>query len=239
MTQKIHILHIYPNEMNTYGDRGNLLTLLKRSEWHGLDPEVHYYHPGGQLPKNIDMILGGGGQDAAQVEIGQDIQRISKQLHQLSADMVPMLMVCGTYQLFGNVFKTYEGHEIPGIGIFDLETIGGTKRLIGNAAVQTDDFGTLYGFENHSGRTYLKNRQPLLGTVTRGKGNNGEDGTEGARTNNTIGIYLHGPLLPLNPQLADGLLTLAMQRHDAIFNLQPIDDTLVTASRQAAAQRAY
>lgn len=239
MTKKIHILHIYPNEMNTYGDRGNLLTLIKRSEWHGLEPEVHYYHPGGQLPKDIDVILGGGGQDAAQVEIGQDIQRIAKQLHQLSADMVPMLMVCGTYQLFGNVFKTYEGHEIPGIGIFDLETIGGTKRLIGNAAVQTDEFGTLYGFENHSGRTYLKNGQLPLGKVTRGKGNNGEDGTEGARTNNTIGIYLHGPLLPLNPQLADGLITMAMQHHDSNFRLQPIDDDLVAASRQAAAGRAY
>ena len=236
---KIHILHIYPNEMNTYGDRGNLLTLMKRAEWRGLEPVVHYCHVGDKLPKDINLVLGGGGQDSAQSDIQEDILRIGDQLHELVDAGVPMLMVCGTYQLFGNRFITHDGQEIKGIGIFDVETIGGSKRLIGNTAVETADFGTLYGFENHSGRTMLLNGQQPLGKVTRGNGNNGEDNTEGARTNNAIGTYLHGPLLPNNPQLADSLLMLALQYQKTGVDLQPLDDTLATQSRQNARNRKY
>jgi CobQ-like glutamine amidotransferase family enzyme len=236
---KIHILHIYPNEMNTYGDRGNLLTLQKRAEWHGLEPVIHYYHVGDELPKEVDLVLGGGGQDSAQTDIQEDILRIGDKLHELVNTGVPMLMVCGTYQLFGNRFVTHEGEEIRGIGVFDVETIGGPKRLIGNTAVETTDFGTLYGFENHSGKTYLRNGQRPLGTISRGNGNNGEDRTEGARTNNTIGTYLHGPLLPNNPSLADSLLALALQHKGVSVDLKLIDDSLATQSRQNATTRRY
>src|SRR6185369_8268913 len=156
---KLHIVHIYPNEMNTYGDRGNLLTLKRRAEWHGLEPVIHYYHVGDALPKQVDIMLGGGGQDSAQGAIQDDVLRIGDELHTLVNADVPMLMVCGTYQLFGNRFVTNDGQEIKGIGVFDVETIAGMKRLIGNTAVETEDFSTLYGFENHSGRTYLKNDQ--------------------------------------------------------------------------------
>ncbi len=238
MTQ-IHIVHIYPNEMNTYGDRGNLLTLQRRAQWHGLEPVIHYYHAGEALPKDIDIVLGGGGQDSAQDFIQKDVLRIGDQLHALVDAGVPMVMVCGTYQLFGNRFVTYDGIEIKGIGIFDVETIGGPKRLIGNSAVETADFGTLYGFENHSGRTMLLNGQTPLGRVTRGNGNNGEDKTEGARTVNAIGTYLHGPLLPTNPHLADSLLVLALQRRGLSPELAPIDDALATQSRQHATTRKY
>jgi len=236
---KIHILHIYPNEMNTYGDRGNLLTLVRRAQWHGLEPVVQYHHAGNKLPANIDLVLGGGGQDSAQADIQQDILRIGDQLHALVDKAVPMLMVCGTYQLFGNRFITHDGQEIKGISVFDVETVGGPKRLIGNAAVETADFGTLYGFENHSGRTYLRNGQQSLGTVTRGNGNNGEDKTEGARTRNAIGTYLHGPLLPNNPQLADSLLMLALQYQGTDVKLKSIDDTLAAQARANATHRKY
>jgi CobQ-like glutamine amidotransferase family enzyme len=236
---KLHIVHIYPNEMNTYGDRGNLLTLTRRAQWHGLDPVVHYYHAGQPLPLHIDIMLGGGGQDSAQADIQTDILRIGDAIHRLVADNVPMLMVCGTYQLFGNRFITHDGTEIRGIGVFDVETIGGSKRLIGNTAVETADFGTLYGFENHSGRTYRANDQPALGRLLRGNGNNGEDRTEGARTANAIGTYLHGPLLPNNPVLADGLITLALQRKGMHLQTSQLDDTLANAARQNAVKRSY
>jgi len=236
---KIHIVHIYPDEMNTYGDRGNLLTLQKRAEWHGLTPVVHYYHIGDKLPGEVDIVLGGGGQDAAQADIMADILTIGDQLHALVSKGVPMLMVCGTYQLFGNRFITHDRQELQGIGVFDVETIGGTKRLIGNAAVETADFGTLYGFENHSGRTYLKNGQQSFGTILRGNGNNGEDHTEGARTNNAIGTYLHGPLLPNNPALADELLSLALKNKGVNPELSMLDDTLAGQTRRAAKTRKY
>jgi CobQ-like glutamine amidotransferase family enzyme len=236
---KLNIIHIYPNEMNTYGDRGNLLTLVRRAEWHGLTPVVHYYHAGDTLPKHADLVLGGGGQDSAQGDIQDDILRVGDQLHTLVAAGVPMLMVCGTYQLFGNRFVTQEGQEITGIGIFDVDTFGTSKRLIGNVAVETDDFGTLYGFENHSGRTMLGKTQAALGKLTRGNGNNGEDKTEGARTNNAIGTYMHGPLLPTNPALADGLLRLAVERRDGNFDGKALDDTLAEQARLNARTRAY
>jgi CobQ-like glutamine amidotransferase family enzyme len=236
---KLHIVHIYPNEMNTYGDRGNLLTLTKRAAWHGLEPVVHYYHVGDQLPKDIDIVLGGGGQDSAQSDIQNDIRNVGDQFHTLAQKGVPMLMVCGTYQLFGNRFITHDGQEIKGIGIFDIETVGGTKRLIGNTAITTKDFGMLYGFENHSGRTYLRDKTQALGRVTRGNGNNGEDKTEGTQVHNAIGTYLHGPLLPNNPALADGLIRLALERKGAQFKPGYPDDRLSLLARQNASKRNY
>lgn len=236
---KIHILHIYPDEMNTYGDRGNLLCLQRRAEWHGHEPVIHYYRVGDSLPRNVDIVLGGGGQDSAQDDIQTDILRIGDELHKLVENNIPMLLVCGTYQLFGKRFVTNDGHEIKGINVFDVETFAGPKRLVGNSAVETTDFGTLYGFENHSGRTILGSDQQYLGKVTRGKGNNGQDGTEGARTNNAIGTYLHGPLLPGNPALADGLLRLALQCKSADASFSNIDDSLVTKMRQNAVNRKY
>ena len=235
----LHLVHLYPDEMNTYGDRGNRLTLLQRARWRGLDPVVHFVGIGDDLPPETDLVLGGGGQDSAQADIQADVLRKGERLHQLVQAGVPMLMVCGTYQLLGRRFLTHEGEEIAGIGVFDVETVGGDRRLIGNAAVQTEAFGTLYGFENHSGRTVLGVGQQSLGRVLRGNGNNGEDGTEGARTVNAIGTYLHGPLLPANPVLADALLALALERRGEPAELTPIDEPLVERSRAEAARRAY
>lgn len=236
---KLHIVHIYPNDMNTYGDRGNLMTLSKRVEWYGYEPVVHYYESGSSFPATADIVLGGGGQDSAQSDIQSDIERIGDALHTLVQDGVPMLMVCGTYQLLGKRFITSEGEEIQGIGVFDVHTEGGTERLIGNAAVETEEFGVLYGFENHSGRTYLSSEQQALGKVARGNGNNGEDKSEGARTHNAIGTYLHGPVLPNNPSLADGLIKLAVERKGQDFSRKHLDDTLAERCRMNAARRDY
>ncbi|HSX05208.1 MAG TPA: glutamine amidotransferase [Candidatus Saccharimonadales bacterium] len=236
---KLHILHLYPNEMNTYGDRGNRLCLQKRAEWHGLEPVLHYYNVGDTLPKDIDIVLGGGGQDSAQADIQADILQIGGQLHTLVDAGVPMLMVCGTYQLFGKRFITHDGQEIKGIGVFDVETVGGAKRMIGNAAVETKDFGTLYGFENHSGRTVLGPNQEPFGAVVRGNGNNGEDKTEGARTHNAIGTYLHGPLLPNNPQLADSLLILALRYQGTEVKWTALNDALAAQVQRQALMRKY
>lgn len=236
--KQLHIVQLYINEMNTYGDRGNLLTLAKRMQRHGYEPVIHYYHLHGELPDKVDIVLGGGGQDAAQADIEMDIQRIGGRLHKLADEGVPMLMVCGTYQLFGHRFLTHTGTDMQGIGIFDLETRASDKRLIGNVAVESD-FGTLYGFENHSGRTFLNKGQAALGKVLRGAGNNGEDHLEGARTNNVIGCYLHGPVLPNNPALTDGLIELAAFKAHGSFERKPIDDSLAEAARRAAADRRY
>lgn len=238
---KLHILHLYPNEMNTYGDRGNLLTLKRRAEWHGLEPIIHYYHVGDTLPKQVDVVLGGGGQDSAQGAIQDDILRIGDVLHRLVEANVPMLMVCGTYQLFGRRFITHDGQEIKGIGVFDVETTGGDKRLIGNVAVEAADFGTIYGFENHSGRTTLGDGQAPFARVLRGNGNNGEDKTEGARVRNAIGTYIHGPVLPNNPGLADGLLRLGLSRLGVVASLGSLelDDSLTSLARQNAQGRRY
>lgn len=234
---ELHILHIYPDEMNTYGDRGNLLCLKRRAEWHGLKPVIHYHHTGNALPKQIDIVLGGGGQDSAQDFIHRDIMRIGGQLRTLISDGIPMLMVCGTYQLFGKRFITNEGVEIEGIGVFDVETVASSKRLVGNVTIDTSEFGTLYGFENHSGRTLLGSDQAALGTVMYGNGNNGDDKTEGARTNNAIGTYMHGPLLPTNPVLADRLIRISLDNKGVKSKLLPIDEQFVVQARLDARQR--
>jgi hypothetical protein len=135
-----------------------------------------------------------------------------------------MLTICGSYQLFGKRFVTLEGEEIPGIGIFDAETIGSTERMIGNIVIKTT-FGELVGFENHSGKTHLQSGTDAFGRVSRGFGNNGEDKTEGAQVHNVFGTYLHGPILPKNPAFADHLLLLALKRQ-GIDKLEPLDDSL-------------
>ncbi len=237
--KELHILNLYPNEMNIYGDRGNLLTLQRRAEWHGYQSVVHFHHAGDALPTTVNLILGGGGQDSAQSDIQEDIVRIGPELHALNSDGVPMLMICGMYQLLCHRFVTHDQQEIKGIGIFDAETIASPDRMVGNVMVETEEFGTLFGFENHSGRTFLLNGQRPLGTVARGGGNNGQDGAEGARTVNAFGTYLHGPVLPNNPRFADALIRLAATHAHGEFTEHPIDDQLAELARAGAKQRSY
>lgn len=235
-SKPLRILQLYPNEMNIYGDRGNVLTLERRAQWQGLDPEVVYYHPGKPFPEDIDIVVGGGGQDSGQEKVQHDLLRISETLHRLANDSVPMVMVCGLYQLFGNFFKTAEGLVIQGIGIFDAETHGGPTRMIGNILLDTS-FGQIIGYENHSGQTFLKGKTQPFGRVKKGAGNNGQDGMEGAVYKNVYGTYLHGSLLPKNPVFADELIRQAAIRRYGEFTTAALDETLTENARKVAASR--
>lgn len=232
----ITLLQLYPMEMNIYGDWGNVLVLKKRLEWRGFTVNPLQHHPGASFPKDVDLVVGGGGQDSGQDKIKNDLQAIAPFLHTLADDNVPMLMICGLYQLFGRFFQPLDGPRIKGIGIFKAETTAGPTRLIGNITLRTN-FGEIIGYENHSGLTVLDASQPSLGKVTSGSGNNGRDKREGAVYKNVIGSYLHGSLLPKNPQLADHLITQAVSKKYGELGLAPIDDPYVDAARRAAKKR--
>jgi CobQ-like glutamine amidotransferase family enzyme len=235
--KKIRILNLYPDEMNIYGDSGNVLTLTRRLQWHGYDSEVLFFHPGDTFPNDVDLVIGGGGQDSGQKKISNDLIRIAPNLKKLAEGGVPMLMICGLFQLFGHRFVTENGTEIKGISIFDAETIAKDKRLIGNIVIETD-FGKVIGYENHSGQTFLKNGQKPFGTIIKGEGNNADDRTEGARTNNVFGSYLHGSLLPKNPVFADYLIKTAVQKKfGKSSTLKKLDESISTRTRESAESR--
>jgi len=235
--KKIRILNLYPDEMNIYGDSGNVLTLTRRLQWHGYNPEVIFLHPGDSFPNEIDLVIGGGGQDSGQQKITKDLQRIAPHLQQLADSGIPMLVICGLFQLFGHRFVTENGTEIKGISIFDAETIAKDKRLIGNIVIETD-FGKVIGYENHSGQTYLKNKQKPFGVIIKGEGNNTDDRTEGARINNVFGSYLHGSLLPKNPVFADYLIKTAVEKKfGKKVTLKKLDESITHRARESAQAR--
>ena len=235
--QSITIVQLYPRDMNIYGDHGNTLVLQRRLHWHGYDVNLIDYNPGDKFPSDVDIIVGGGGQDSGQIKIQADLLSIAPKLKALAESGTPMLMVCGLYQLFGKFFKTSTGDIIDGIGLLDIETYGKAERLIGNIILQSDEFGEIIGYENHSGQTYLgKNVKPLA-SVRLGAGNNLADNSEGARYKNVIGTYLHGSLLPKNPQIADFLIEQAVTKKYGSCNIEPIDDRFATLARLAASKR--
>lgn len=233
----LRILQLYPRDMNIYGDHGNALVLARRAHWHGYEVELLSYNPGDPFPEQVDLVIGGGGQDSGQDKIQADLLGIGETLHTLANDGVPMLMICGLYQLFGKFFKTQDGHIIQGIGLFDLETHAGPERLIGNIVTHSNAFGNIIGYENHSGQTFLGTSVKPLGTVQKGAGNNGQDDTEGARCKNVIGSYLHGSLLPKNPAIADFLIEKAATKKFGDFTPTVIDDRFAELAREHALKR--
>ena len=233
----ITILQLYPNDMNIYGDNGNLLVVKRRLEWYGYTPVVIEYNIGDTLPKKIDIVIGGGGQDSGQEIIHSDLIKIGPQLQQWANAGVPMLLVCGLYQLFGHFFKTLAGTQLDGIGVLDVETYGTNERLIGNIVTHSEDFGDIIGYENHSGQTHLGPKATPLATVVKGAGNNSSDGHEGARFKNVIGTYLHGSVLPKNPALADFLARTAVEKKHGEFSQDLIDDTFADMAREIARSR--
>jgi lipid II isoglutaminyl synthase (glutamine-hydrolysing) len=230
------LVHLYPREMNIYGDTGNVLVLRKRLDWRGLPVTVVQVSVGDRLPSDADILLGGGGQDAAQGEIGADFVSRAPTLRAMADDGVVMLAICGTYQLLGHEFLTKDGDRIPGTGVLDLTTTGSDTRLIGNNAVDSP-WGRLVGFENHSGLTDLGPGAQPLGRTASGRGNNGRDQTEGAIRNNVFGSYLHGPVLAKSPGFADELLRRALARRGGTGELPPLDDTLALAAAEVAVRR--
>ena len=231
------LVHLYPREMNIYGDTGNVLVLRKRLHWRGLPAEVVPVSVGDPIPAQVDIVLGGGGQDAAQGEIGADFGARAAELRAMADDGVVVLAVCGTYQMLGHEFVTQEGRQIPGVGVLDVVTRGQATRLIGNNWVDTPDAGRLVGYENHSGLTTLGPGVRPLGRTEPGRGNNGRDRTEGAVRDNVIGTYLHGPVLAKSPRFADDLLGRALARHGEPAALEPLDDALAEQAARVAVGR--
>lgn len=233
----LRILQLYPRDMNIYGDSGNTLVLTQRAKWHGYTPELLSYNPGDTFPNDIDIIIGGGGQDSGQDKIQTDLLTLREALHTLADSGTPMLLICGLYQLFGTFFKTGDGHIINGIGLFDIETHAGPERLIGNITTHSDQFGEIIGYENHSGQTFLGSGVAPLGTIIKGAGNNGQDETEGAIYKNVLGSYLHGSLLPKNPAIADYLIEKAALKKFGEFTPTVIDDRFAKLAREHALKR--
>jgi CobQ-like glutamine amidotransferase family enzyme len=223
--------------MNIYGDHGNLLALARRLQWRGIEAEVVNHHPGAPFPAQADIVLGGGGQDSGQSVVKDDLRRIGALLREQVEQGMPALVVCGTYQLFGNYFETAGGEHIEGLGIFDVHTVGGNTRLIGNIVTRSERFGEVVGYENHSGRTWLGSGEQPFARVVSGAGNNGKDGTEGVVRHNAIGTYLHGPLLPKNPRIADFLISKALERRYGEDFLEELDDALAQQARHIAKTR--
>lgn len=237
MSQPIHILQLYPNDMNIYGDQGNVLVLQRRLQWHGYEPVVIEYNVGDPFPDQVDMVIGGGGQDSGQEKIHADLLKIGPQLKKLAEADTPMLLVCGLYQLFGNFFKTSQDKTLQGIGILDVETHGTNERLIGNIVTRNDEFGDIIGYENHSGQTFLGEHAEPFATVVKGAGNNSRDLHEGARYKQVIGTYLHGSILPKNPRIADAMIELAVTKRYGEHTPHVIDDLFTDLARTVAMDR--
>jgi CobQ-like glutamine amidotransferase family enzyme len=231
--------------MNLYGDRGNVISIQKRCEWRGIPVEVVDVRLGESIhPTGCDIFLFGGGQDREQALLADDLSGSKgADLRSISAAGGVVLGVCGGYQLMGSHYETADGEKLPGVGIFDLHTEPrkpDEERLIGNVLVriplEDGSRGEIVGFENHGGRTRLDGAAPL-GEVVSGFGNNGEDGTEGARKMNTYGTYLHGSLLPKNPWFTDRLIETAIKRTDDTFELEPLDDGVEKSAFESVSAR--
>ncbi|HVT01265.1 MAG TPA: cobalamin biosynthesis protein CobQ [Patescibacteria group bacterium] len=233
---------LYPDLMSTYGDRGNIIVLQKRAEWRGIEAKIEeiYLTTSEERLANCDLIFMGGAQDTQQEIVARDLNgKKGKVLIEKIEENTPGLYICGAYQFLGRYYKTADGVEIPGLGIFPLYTENpGVKaeRLIGNVVIKpnieslTQD---LIGFENHGGRTHIEKEDLALGMVEKGFGNNGSDKTEGIAYKNSFGTYLHGPILPKNPQLADLLLTLALEeKYKEKFKLKSLDDSIEQKARE-------
>ena len=239
----LRLVHLYPDLMSVYGDRGNVLTLARRAEWRGIPIEVRELSLGDALdPEDADLIFFGGGQDLEQAVVSPDfLGQKAEAVCEAVKSGAALLSVCGGYQLLGRSYTTVDGQELPGAGLFDVRSLPGPRRHIGNVLIETDLDGTrrtLVGFENHSGRTYLGPRVRPLGRAIVGAGNNGEDGTEGAVYLGAIGCYLHGSLLPKNPWLADRLLSQALfHRAGVAAPLAPLDDQLEHEAHESVEAR--
>jgi CobQ-like glutamine amidotransferase family enzyme len=220
---RLRIAHLYPHDMDLYGDSGNVLVLAKRLAWRGHTVDLVEITPGSSTDiRRADVVVGGGGSDAAQRQVARDLLARRDEVRESVAAGVPMLLVCGMFQLFGRSYTPAGGREIPGLGVFDAVTTAGRRRITGAITVHTD-LGSMTGYENHSGVTALAPGQLPFGRVGPGVGNGAGGGVEGAVTRAAIGTYLHGPVLAANPGLADHLLLLALRRHDPAAELGRLD----------------
>jgi CobQ-like glutamine amidotransferase family enzyme len=207
---RIRVGHLYPDYLNIYADRGNIAVFSRRAAWRGHDLDVDAIGMDDAIvPGAHDLYYVGGGQDREQFLVAENLAAKAAPLIEAVDAGAALLAVCGGYQLLGRGYRGFHGEEMPGVGLLPLETVAGERRMIGDVLLETD-LGPVAGFENHAGRTTLDPGAQPLGRVVAGFGNDGESGEEGCRLGRAIGTYLHGPLLPRNPRLADWLLEQAL-----------------------------
>ena len=236
--------HLFPDYLNIYADRGNIAVLTRRAAWRGYELEVRALGASAEIrPGEHDLFYVGGGQDREQALIAPELAALGPALHEAFAGGAAFLAVCGGYQLLGRFYRDQSGDELPGIGLLPLHTVAGSRRMIGDVLLECElEPGvrrTLAGFENHAGRTMLDAGAEPLGRVIAGFGNDGESGFEGCRVGRAIGTYLHGPLLPRNPWLADWLLAQAIaHRTGELPTLEPLPDDLERRAHDVSARRA-
>lgn len=238
---KISVGHLYPKQLNLYGDMGNIISLKMRTKWRGIEFDYNEINPGDKIPP-CDLYFIGGGQDKEQTEVAKYLYEQKDFLIEKRNEGAVFLGICGGYQLFGHYYQPFEGEKLLGTSLIDAYTVAGKKRFIGNVTACTAFLkpSTLVGFENHSGLTYIQGNTKPLAILTVGNGNNGQDNTEGARFKNVFGTYLHGSLLPKNPNLADYLITLALEaRYKDSIELTPLDDKLEYIAHRAVVEKDY
>ena len=234
---RLRIVYLYPDLMNLYADWGNVVCLRRRCEWRGIVPDIRFLEWDQSLDQSADLYVIGGGQDRQQVLASKAL--LSRTADQILSDLgagAGMLAVCGGYQLMARWYRTADGSQLKGLGVFDAETVHpgpDVRRCIGNVVCEWGS-NYLVGFENHGGRTYLGPHAEPLGRVVCGHGNNSEDGTEGAITDAAIGTYLHGPVLPKNPHLADHLIASALARAAPGAPMGPLNDEVEWAAHRSA-----
>lgn len=226
---EINIVHLYPDLLNLYGDKGNIACMQKRLEWRGIKANVHQCtNKDNSIDlKTADIIFVGGGSDREQEIVCNMLLEKKDEIKEYVEDDGVLVAVCGGYQLLGRYYQT-ANTKIEGLGILDIYTDAGKTRLIDNVVLECNKFSQpIVGFENHAGRTYIGENHTPLGKVRYGNGNTGDSGCEGVIYKNVIATYLHGPLLPKNPQLCDYILTCALKRKYPDFDkLTPLDDEL-------------
>ena len=234
------LVHLYPRLLRTYGDRGNVLALVRRAQWRGFDVRVDEVGVGEPIPQDANLVLLGGGTDRIQEIVGPDLRRRADELRLAASRGAVVLGVCGGYQFLGGRYVLTDGRAIEGIGLLDVETHGGPERIVGRVRAGGSLWGRsfdLVGFENHGGRTTLGDGVRPLASVGKGQGNNGRDGTEGAVQGTVLGTYLHGPVLVANPELADALLARALEPVTGGSPLAPLDDEMERLAHAVSARR--
>ncbi len=232
MSRKITVGHLYPDLLNLYGDRGNIACIMQRCKWRGIEAETIEFELDDPIDFNkIDIVLLGGGSDREQAIVCQKLKEIQPDFKDYVENNGVVIAVCGGYQLLGKYYKTQDG-MIEGLDLVDLYTEQGDGRLIDNIVLKSDLFDMpVVGFENHGGRTYINHNKPF-GKVLYGSGNDGKSGYEGVVYKNVIGTYLHGPLLPKNPEVCDWLIARALEKKYHISNLEPLEDSMETEANQ-------
>ncbi|MBS5986848.1 glutamine amidotransferase [Clostridium paraputrificum] len=231
---ELNICHLYPDLLNVYGDVGNILVLKHRAEERGIKVNIVNVSLNDKFNKDeIDIVFFGGGQDYEQSIVSEDLKTNKEEvLRQYIEEEKVLLAICGGYQLLGKHYISPNGEKLQGLGILDIYTEGGEKRLIGNTVIYNEDFDETYvGFENHSGRTFINGLKPL-GKCIHGYGNNGEDGYEGCIYKNTFCTYFHGSLLSKNPELADRFLKIALEKKYGSVELNKLDDTFELKAKE-------